>query len=113
SPAAANGSTAAVRRLHDLREAATEALVRAAATGDQVAWAALVDRFGRLVWSITRTHRLSPEDAADVSQTTWLLLVEHLDRLRRPEMVGAWLASTAARECWRVLRRSKRLVVCA
>jgi RNA polymerase sigma factor (sigma-70 family) len=86
------------------------ALVRAAAQGDQAAWDALVDRFAGLVWSVARAHRLDTADAADVSQTTWLRLVEHLDRLRDPDRVAGWLATTARNECLRVLRRAGRQV---
>ena len=86
-------------------------LVRAAAGGDEAAWDALVRRFGALVWSIARAHRLTDADAADVSQTTWLRLVEHLDRLRHPGRVGPWLAATARNECLRVLRLRGRQVL--
>lgn len=92
------------------QEAEVAGLVRAAADGDAVAWDELVDRFGGLVWSITRAYRLSAADAADVSQTAWLRLVEHLDRIREPGRVGAWLASTTQRECLRVLRLARRQV---
>jgi RNA polymerase sigma factor (sigma-70 family) len=84
------------------------ALVRGARDGDEAAWNALVDEFAGLVWSIARAHRLGAADAADVSQTCWLRLAEHLDRIREPERVGAWLAATARNECLRVLRRSQR-----
>jgi RNA polymerase sigma factor (sigma-70 family) len=94
-----------------LEEAEVAAHVRAAADGDTAAWDALVAQFGGLVWSITRAHRLSDADAADVSQTTWLRLVEHLDRIRNPERVGSWLAATARNECLRVLRLSGRHVL--
>ena len=67
--------------------------------GDEAAWAAIVDRFSGLVWSTARSHRLSNADAADVVQLTWLRLVEHLDRINDPERLGAWLATTARREC--------------
>lgn len=86
------------------------ALVRAAAEGDQAAWNALVQRFGGLVWSIARAHRLNAADAADVSQTAWLRLVENLGRIRDPDRVGAWLATTSRNECLRVIRRSGRQV---
>jgi RNA polymerase sigma factor (sigma-70 family) len=86
------------------------ARVRAAAAGDQAAWESLVAQFASLVWSVARAHRLSDADASDVSQTTWLRLVEHLGRLRQPERVGAWLAATARNECLRVLRLSGRQV---
>jgi RNA polymerase sigma factor (sigma-70 family) len=85
-------------------------LVRDAACGDAGAWSALVDRFAPLVWSITRGYRLRDQDAADVSQITWLRLAEHIHCLRDPERVGAWLATTAGRECLAVIRRRKRLV---
>src|SRR5262245_3580795 len=79
-------------------------LVRAAAQGDEAAWNAIVDRFQGLVWATVRAHRLSPADAADVAQTTWLRLVENLDRIRDPERLGGWLATTARRECLRHIR---------
>jgi RNA polymerase sigma factor (sigma-70 family) len=93
-------------RSRDMAEVAE--LVRAAADGDQAAWHGLVDRYNGLVWSVARSHRLSSVDASDVVQTTWLRLVEHLDRLQDPERVGAWLATTARRECLRTLRHSAR-----
>jgi RNA polymerase sigma factor (sigma-70 family) len=74
-------------------------LVRHAAGGDRRAWDALVDEYGGLIWAITRSYRLSAPEAADVSQTTWLRLCENIDRLRDPGAVGAWLATTARREC--------------
>jgi RNA polymerase sigma factor (sigma-70 family) len=93
-----------------LPDAELASLVRSAAGGDEGAWNALVDRFGALVWSIARAHRLGDADASDVSQTVWLRLVEHLDRLRQPERVGSWIAATTRNECLRVLRLSGRQV---
>lgn len=86
------------------------ALVRAAAGGDRLAWDRLVDRFAGTVWAVARGYRLGRSDAADVSQTTWLRLVENLDRIQQPDRVGAWLATTARRESLRVLRLSGRQV---
>lgn len=85
-------------------------LARAAAAGDEHAWNELVDRFSGLVWSVARAHRLAGDDAADVVQTTWLRLVEHLDRLQEPARVGSWLATTARHESLRTLRLSARQV---
>jgi RNA polymerase sigma factor (sigma-70 family) len=78
--------------------------VRAAAAGDQAAWEAIVASYQGLVWATARAHRLSHADAADVAQTTWLRLVEHLDRIHDPERLGAWLATTARHECLRFIR---------
>jgi len=79
-------------------------LLRAAVDGDQAAWNELVERFQGLVWATSRSYRLSRADAADVAQTTWLRLVENLNRIHDPERLGAWLATTARRECLRHIR---------
>jgi RNA polymerase sigma factor (sigma-70 family) len=83
-------------------------LVSEAGNGDQAAWGAIVDRFSGLVWSTTRAHRLGAAEAADAAQSTWLRLVENLDRIEDPERLGAWLATTARRECLRIIRMGKR-----
>lgn len=89
---------------------AINGLVRRAGDGDDRAWNRLVDEFTELVWSVTRSHRLSDADAADVAQTTWLRLVEHMDRLHEPSRLGPWLATTARRESLRTLRRAASVV---
>ncbi len=83
----------------------------AAARGDDAAWKALVEQFSGLIWSVTRAYRLGSADAADVFQTTWLRLAEHIGRLDHPEYVGAWLATTARRESLRASRASARVVL--
>jgi RNA polymerase sigma factor (sigma-70 family) len=85
-------------------------LVHRAAEGDQHAWNTLVEEFSGLVWATVRAYRLSPADAAEVSQTTWLRLVENLKRLHDPARVGGWLATTARRECVQVLRHTSRVI---
>jgi RNA polymerase sigma factor (sigma-70 family) len=81
--------------------------VQAAAAGDAQAWDRLMDRYAGLVWSVCRAHRMSAEDAADVSQLTWLRLLENLDRIRDPRRLAGWLATTCRRECLAFLRRSR------
>jgi RNA polymerase sigma factor (sigma-70 family) len=93
-----------------LTPCAVTRLVERAAGGDERAWHDLVEEFGGLVWAVTRAHRLGDADAADVAQTTWLRLVEYLDRLHDPARVGAWLATTARRECLRVLRQRAQVI---
>jgi RNA polymerase sigma factor (sigma-70 family) len=94
----------------DQRHVSVGDLVRAAGAGDFDAWNELVNRFAGMVWAVARRHRLSAADAADVSQTTWLRLVEQLNRIEHPERVGGWLATTARRESLRVLRLADRQV---
>jgi len=85
-------------------------LVRAAAAGDDRAWDALVGRYVALLWAIAFRHGLNESDAADVVQTTWLRLLEHIDEVRDPARVGSWLATTAQREALRCVARNRRLV---
>jgi len=92
-------------------DASTQDLLAGAAEGDQKAWDLLVSRFARLVWSVARSFRLSDADAADVCQTTWLRLVEHLDAINDPTRLAGWLATTARRESLGVLRRRDREVL--
>jgi len=84
------------------------AVVIAASDGANWAWNELVHRFGAMIGGIARSHRLNPADAAEVSQITWMRLVENIDRIRQPDRVGAWIATTARRECLRVLRNASR-----
>ena len=55
--------------------------------------------------------KLAESDAADVAQTTWLRLLEHIDRIEYPDRVGSWLAATARNECLRSLAARKRVVL--
>jgi RNA polymerase sigma factor (sigma-70 family) len=84
------------------------ALVVGAAEGDDRSWAGLVDRYSSLLWAIARNHRLSTNDAADVVQTVWLKLAEHLHRIVDPRSLPGWLSTTTRRECTRVARVGKR-----
>lgn len=86
----------------------TGALVRAAARGDSEAWEALVGRFSGLVWSVARARGLGAAEAEDVFQTAWFRLAEHIGRIKDPEQVGAWLATTARNESLKVLRTGQR-----
>lgn len=87
------------------------AWIRQAADGDRQAWNRLVSQYGRLIWSITVRFKLSESDAADVVQTTWMRLIEHIDRIEQPDRVGAWLAATARNECLKHVSARKRIVL--
>jgi RNA polymerase sigma factor (sigma-70 family) len=94
-----------------LSVARISSLVADAAAGDQLAWNDLVQEFGGMIRAIARAHRLRAPDASEVSQATWLRLLEHVGQLKEPARVAAWLATTARRECLRVLRDNERRVL--
>ena len=85
-----------------------ERLVAAARDGDQRAWAEIVNRYTGVIRAAARSYQLAAHDAEDVAQNTWIQLLDHLDRLREPGALPAWLQVTARRECLRVKTRSLR-----
>jgi DNA-directed RNA polymerase specialized sigma24 family protein len=74
-------------------------LVVRARGGDERAWAALVERYAPLIWSLCRRYRLDTADTADVGQNVWLLLVTQLGKIGDPAALPGWLAATTRREC--------------
>jgi len=84
-------------------------LIRAGG-GDEAAWNVIVARFAGLVWSVARSFRLSPASTDDVVQTVWLRLAEHCTRIREPERLASWLATTTRHEALRVARGHQRFV---
>jgi RNA polymerase sigma factor (sigma-70 family) len=77
--------------------------------GDERAWDEVVDRYAGLVWSVARSYRLSSAATDDVVQTVWLRLAEHCSRIRQPERLASWLATTTRNEALRVIRGNNRL----
>jgi RNA polymerase sigma factor (sigma-70 family) len=90
-----------------VEQAVVGAFVRSAVDGDAPAWEALVDGLSPLVWSVVRGHRLSDADGHEVYQIVWFRFAQNLRRIREPEKVGAWLATTARHECLKLLRSTK------
>ncbi|MEU3252036.1 sigma-70 family RNA polymerase sigma factor [Streptomyces sp. NPDC006997] len=86
-------------------------LLAGCARGEPEAWDETVDRFGRLVWSVARSHRVSHCDAEDVRQLTWFRLMQNVHRIRDPERLGDWLATVARREALKAATRDRRLVM--
>ena len=84
-------------------------LVTCARNGEKQAWDAIVERYSPLIWSICRRYGLGRTDTEDVGQAVWLHLVGHLGNLREPAALPGWLATTARRECLRVLRAGRPL----
>lgn len=93
-----------------MESAQLEEWTRLAVEGDQEAYAKLVRQLAGLIWSVTRSFRLSAAEADDVAQGTWLRLVEHLPTIREPRKLPGWITTTARNECRALLRKTGRLV---
>ena len=119
-PVPTDRHTAPVRRLTgacpppaDPRDGGVAALVEGAARSEADAWEALVRRLGKMVAAIARSHGLNEADVADIAQTVWLRLLEHIDSIRNPERVAGWLATTTRNECMRVWRQRNKVTLLA
>jgi RNA polymerase sigma factor (sigma-70 family) len=86
------------------------ALVARCRLGDATAWTALVQRYQRLVYAIVRRTGADEHAAADVFQTVFARLLDHLPRLSQPARLQAWIVTTAKREALRSRQLGQRTV---
>lgn len=83
------------------------ALLDACLAGDQDAWAALVERYTRLIYSIALRGGLTEEDSADVVQIVFTIVLRRLESVTDRDRFSAWLITITHREIWR-FRKSER-----
>jgi len=85
-----------------------EELIRRCREGDAKAWSQVLSKYERLVFSVPLNYGLTREDAADISQQTFIALVDNLDRLRADSRLGAWLCTVARRHSFHLIHKQKR-----
>ncbi len=83
-------------------------LIQACRKGDARAWERVLERYERLVYSIPLHYGLPGEDAADLVQITFTILLQSLDNLQENTHLAAWLSTVARRHTWRLLERRRR-----
>jgi RNA polymerase sigma factor (sigma-70 family) len=83
-------------------------LLTACRAGDPDAWELLVERYERLVFSVALRNGVTREEAADITQMTFIALLESIEKIREDQRVASWLMSVARRLAWRQRRRSER-----
>jgi RNA polymerase sigma factor (sigma-70 family) len=76
-----------------------------ARAGEAGALDAVVRELNPLLWHVARSQGVPASDVSDVVQNTWLELVAHLDGIRSPGALTAWLVVTTKREAWRTNRK--------
>ncbi len=78
-------------------------LVRECLRGSEDAWAALLEKYKNLIFSIPIRQGIPRDDAADIFQRVCLLLLAELPQLRQAEALPMWLIRVTSRECsrWR------------
>jgi RNA polymerase sigma factor (sigma-70 family) len=77
---------------------------------ETAAWQTLVDRYERLVYAILRRMEIDEHTGADVFQTVFSRLFEHLSRIDDPTRLQAWIVTTTKREGLLQRERARRNV---
>lgn len=85
-------------------------LVSRCLEGDPAAWEDLVRRYQRLVYAIARNAGLEEHTCADVFQTVFMRLIQHLPGIAEPARLQAWIVTTTKREAWLQRRHAARLL---
>lgn len=93
---------------HTERRERLAARLTGARAGNRADLDHIVAELTPLLWHVVRAQGLDPAAAEDVVQTTWLTLLNHLDAIRSPSALTAWLVTVARREASRVLRSGRR-----
>ena len=88
--------------------AADAILVRACLDGDAEAWAAVMGKYKRLIYSIPIKFGARPDDAAEIFQAVCADLVVELPRLRRHEALKPWLMRVTRHKTMHWKTRSRR-----
>lgn len=75
-------------------------MIEACLSGNQNAWAALIHRYRKLIFSIPLKFGASTEDAADIFQSVCLELFSELPRLRDADALAGWLVRVTTNRCY-------------
>lgn len=85
-----------------------ERLVRGCVDGREEAWAALLEKYQNLIYSIPIKHHLPPEEAAEIFQSVCAQLLLELPKLRDPRALPNWLIKVTSHKCFHWLKQQKR-----
>jgi RNA polymerase sigma factor (sigma-70 family) len=83
-------------------------LIRACLNGDERAWAALLQKYKNLIFSIPLKYGASREDAADIFQAVCMEVFTELPRLRDPGAFRGWLITVTAHQAFHWKRKTRR-----
>ncbi|MCC7371720.1 MAG: sigma-70 family RNA polymerase sigma factor [Chloroflexi bacterium] len=79
--------------------------------GDQDAWEALVRIHANLVYAVIRRCGITGDEATDLFQEVWVAAWDGLASLRDERVLAGWLATIAARQARRALRKRIQSIV--
>jgi RNA polymerase sigma factor (sigma-70 family) len=83
-------------------------LVRECLRGNEDAWAALIDKYKNLIFSIPLKYGFSADDAGDIFQAVCLELLAELPNLRKPKALPKWIMQVTSHKCFHGKRQQQR-----
>jgi len=84
---------------------ADQALVRRACMGEMAAWDELINRYERPVYSLAMRILRQAQDAEDVTQQTFISVMENLQGFRAEAKFSTWIMRIAANAAIKVIRK--------
>lgn len=84
-------------------------LVRRAKAGDLAAFESLTNRYERRVYSLARQILRQEQDAEDVTQQTFLSVLENLEGFREEASFSTWIFRIATHAALKIIRKRKGL----
>jgi RNA polymerase sigma factor (sigma-70 family) len=101
--------TAARQEKERASHSSDEKLIKACLKGDAEAWAALIDKYKNLIYSIPVKFGMY-QDAADIFQAVCVDLMSELPKLREHRALPKWLIQTCYHRCLQQRRLAGRHV---
>ncbi len=85
-----------------------ERLVSECLSGNEQAWAALIDKYKNLIFSIPIRYGAKQEDAADLFQAVCLEMFSELSNLRKTGSLRSWLITVTVHKSFHWKRKQRR-----
>jgi len=86
-------------RHNETRGWSDKRLVHGCLRGEERAWAALIDKYKNLIFSIPLKYSFSPDDATDIFQSVCLEMLSELPKLRNVKALPKWIIQVTAHKC--------------
>ena len=93
----------------DWKKATDTTLIDACLQGEEQAWATLITRYSRLIYSIPIRFGFPQTIADEIFQETCLALLEGLHTLQNQDRLSSWLMTVSRRSCIRRMRQKSEV----
>jgi RNA polymerase sigma factor (sigma-70 family) len=100
----------AIPAINPLQRTDDSRLVQECLAGSEQAWAALIENYKKLIYSIPFKYGMDRDEAADIFQSVCLELFCELQHVRKTESLKFWLISVTARKCLHAKKQRRSVI---